>query len=221
MRDRSITPTSPRVAAAGDREPQTLTELLAVPGVTETVTRRSTFGFMAIHGGQLEAVTDTIAARAAVRAGASYYGVVHPAGYRAHLASIRYRSAESDALAAFLGHVDVVVSMHGFGRRDRWTTLLLGGSNRVLAAHLGAELGRHLPDYDAVTDLDAIPRELRGLHPANPVNIPAGGGVQVELPPRVRGLSPQSPPAGPDGLSPPTRALIEALAAAATSWAAR
>ena len=32
--------------------------------------------------------------------------------------------------------------------------------------------------------------ELRGLHPSNPVNVPPGGGVQLELPPRVRGLGP-------------------------------
>lgn len=208
------------MTAAGGRDPQTLTELLAVPGVTERMTRRSTFGFMAIHGGDLEAVTDIIAERAAARAGASSYSVIHPAGYRAHLSSIRYRAAESAALAEFLGHVDVVVSVHGYGRRDRWTTMLLGGSNRALATHLGAELDRHLPEYDAVTDLAAIPRLLRGLHAANPVNVPAGGGVQVELPPRIRGLSPLSPPAGPDGLSPPTQALIDALAMAAATWTA-
>ena len=48
-----------------------------------------------------------------------------------------------------------------------------------------------LPDYDVVLDLEAIPRELRGLHPDNPVNIPRLGGVQLELPPRVRGLGPR------------------------------
>ncbi len=38
--------------------PQTLAELLARPGVVETVELRSSFGFMAIHAGQLEEVTD-------------------------------------------------------------------------------------------------------------------------------------------------------------------
>ena len=41
---------------------------------------------------------------------------------------------------------------------------------------------------NVITDLDDIPIELRGLHPANPVNQPAGGGVQVELPPSARDL---------------------------------
>ena len=198
--------------------PQTLAELLAAPGVSEQVELRSAFGFMAIHGGELEAMTDVVASRAAAAAGASYYGVAHPDGHDAHLSSIHYDPQESALLAAFVGHVDVVVSVHGYGRRDRWTTLLLGGSNRRLAEHVGAELRARVDGYDVVTDLDVIPRELRGTHPANPVNRPPGGGVQLELPPRVRGVSPLSPPPGADGLSQPTRQLIDALVAAATTW---
>ena len=91
----------------------------------------------------------------------------------------------------FFDHVDVVVTVHGYGRWGRFTSLLLGGSNRELAATLAAALRPALPDYDVVLDLDAIPRELRGLHPDNPVNIPRLGGVQLELPPRVRGLGPR------------------------------
>ena len=37
-----------------------------------------------------------------------------------------------------------------------------------------------------VDDLDEIPKAVRGIHPRNPVNLPPGGGVQLELPPRVR-----------------------------------
>jgi phage replication-related protein YjqB (UPF0714/DUF867 family) len=69
-----------------------------------------------------------------------------------------------------------------------------------------------------VTDLDAIPTELRGLHPANPVNLPAGGGAQLELPPRVRGLTPHWAGWSGPGLPPPTEALVAALAEAASSW---
>ncbi len=79
-------------------------------------------------------------------------------------------------------------------------------------------MAARLPDYDVVTDLDRIPVELRGLSVRNPVNLPTNDGVQLELPPRVRGLSPLSPPPGDDGLSPPTRALIEALAAVVERW---
>ena len=193
--------------------------LLASPGVVEVLELRSTFGFLAFHGGGLEEVTDVVASAAAASAGASYYGVVHPDGWTDHLASRLVRAEGSPSLAAFLGHVDVAVAIHGYGRIDRWTTLLLGGSNRVLADHVGRRLRPALPDYEICTDLDEIPLELRGIHPDNPVNRPSSGGVQIELPPRVRGRSPFSPPPGPDGLSPPTSALIAALADAARTWA--
>jgi phage replication-related protein YjqB (UPF0714/DUF867 family) len=197
-----------------------LERLLATPGVTEVLELRSTFGFMAFHGGALEAVTDIVAARAAEAAGASYYGVLHPEGLDVHLPSTRFRPAGSPALARFIGHVEIVVAVHGYGRRDRWTQLLLGGANRELAAHLADHLGPVLSGYQLVTDLDEMPAGLRGLHRDNPVNLPPAAGVQIELPPRVRGRSPLSPPAGPDGLSPPTAALIRGLAEAARAWPA-
>jgi phage replication-related protein YjqB (UPF0714/DUF867 family) len=197
--------------------PESLRELLALPGVAEVVELRSRFGFMAIHGGDLELTTDTIAATAAAQADASYYGVAYPVGLDRHLASSRYRRDESPALDAFLDHVDAVVSIHGYGREGRWTSLLLGGRNRALAEMLADELADRLPGYEMVTDLDQIPVALRGTNSANPVNVPRSGGVQLELPPRVRGHSPLSPPAGPDGFSPPTRALVDGLAAVAAS----
>ena len=68
------------------------------------------------------------------------------------------------------------------------------------------------------TDVDAMPSELRGLHARNPVNLPRHQGVQIELPPRVRGASPiWKDWAGP-GLVPHAEALIDALVGAATSW---
>jgi phage replication-related protein YjqB (UPF0714/DUF867 family) len=75
-----------------------------------------------------------------------------------------------------------------------------------------------VPGYQVVTDLDAIPRELRGLHPDNPVNRVRGGGTQLELTPRVRGISPRSGLPGDDGLTPATSALVRGLAATARSW---
>lgn len=192
--------------------------LLARPGVEEVCELRSAFGFMAFHGGSLEAMTDVIADRAATAAGASYYAVVQPPGLRHHVPSTAFDPAESAAMSAFIDHVDVVVTVHGFGRAGLWTTMLLGGRNRELAAHVGRHLGDALPHYRALTDLAAIPDGLRGQHPANPVNRPRRAGVQIELPPRVRGQSPASPPPGADGLVPDTRALIDGLAAAAASW---
>jgi phage replication-related protein YjqB (UPF0714/DUF867 family) len=77
-----------------------------------------------------------------------------------------------------------------------------------------------VPGYQVVTDLGSIPRELRGLHPDNPVNRSRGGGAQLELSSRVRGTSPRSQLPGDDGLSPATAALVAGLVAAAGSWRA-
>jgi phage replication-related protein YjqB (UPF0714/DUF867 family) len=180
------------------------------------VVLRSRFGFMAIHGGGLEQMTDVIAERAADAADASLYVVRHPDRYPHHLPSARYHAAESDRLAEFLGHVDVAVSLHGYGRIGRSTQLLAGGGNRELAEHLARHVS--VPGYQVITDLDAIPRELRGLHPDNPVNRVRGGGTQLELTPRVRGISPRSQLPGDDGISPATSALVQGLVAAARSW---
>ncbi|MDZ4269661.1 MAG: poly-gamma-glutamate hydrolase family protein [Mycobacterium sp.] len=196
--------------------PQSFSELLADPAVAEDSTLRSRFGFLAIHGGGLEQMTDVIAERAADAAAASVYVVRHPDHYPHHLPSALYRPGESQRLAEFLDHVDVAVSVHGYGRLGRSTHLLAGGRDRALAEHLAHHID--IPGYQVVTDLDAIPRELRGMHPDNPVNRVRGGGAQLELSPRVRGLGPRSGIPGDDGLSPATSALVQGLIAAARSW---
>ncbi|BBZ30259.1 replication protein [Mycolicibacterium madagascariense] len=196
--------------------PQSLSELLDEPGVVEDSTLRSRFGFLAIHGGGLERMTDVIAERAARAADASVYVVRHPKDYPHHLSSSAYRAGESNLLDAFLDHVDVVVSLHGYGRVGRTMQLLAGGGNRELAAHLATHVT--VPGYEVVTDLDAIPRELRGLHPNNPVNRARRGGAQLELTPRVRGISPRSGPVGDDGLCAATSALVAGLIDAARTW---
>ncbi len=193
-------------------------EILAAPGVREVCELRGSVGFMAYHGGNLEWLTDVIAERAAERSGASLYSVVQPLGMRQHLASTRVRPAESPALASFLDHVDIVITIHGFGRRGLFSSLLLGGQNREFAEHVGGQLRRHLPSYDVRTDLDAIPKQLRGLHESNPVNLPRQQGVQIELPPRVRGSSPMWWDWESPELTPHTEWLITALAESATSW---
>ena len=192
-------------------------ELLASPGVEESVALRSSFGFLAFHGGSLEQGTDAVAEAAASAAGASCYAVRQPDGLRWHVPSRLVDPAHSPALTAFLDHVEVAIAVHGYGRAGRWTDLLLGGSNRTLAAHVGRHLGRALPGYRAVDDLDDVPVELRGLHPDNPVNRVRGGGVQLELPPRVRGRGAGWAEHLGRGV-PPWCGLVDALAAAARSW---
>ena len=195
----------------------TFADLLARDDVLEECALRGRLGFMAYHGGGLEEMTDVIARSAASSSGASYYGVVHPPDWKLHLPSTRIGPDGSATLAGFLDHVDVVVTIHGFGRRGLFTSLLLGGQHRDLARHVAGELRRALPAYDIVDDLDRIPTDLRGVHPRNPVNLPDERGVQIELPPRVRGASPMWWDWEGD-LVPHTTALIDGLVAAATSW---
>jgi phage replication-related protein YjqB (UPF0714/DUF867 family) len=191
-------------------------KLLEYPGVEEQCELRSGFGLLAFHGGSLERGTDAIAVAAADRAGASLYVVRQPPNLRWHVPSIAFDPADSPKLAAFVDHVEVAVALHGFGRPGMWTTLLLGGRNRPLAARLGTALRARLGDEFTVTDaLSGIPERLRGLHHRNPVNLPRGQGVQLELPPRVR-----------SGTSAPTyrrtyeTAVIDALAEVAWRWTA-
>lgn len=206
----------PAPRPASGLAPQSLSALLSDPGVCEVSRLRSRFGFLAIHGGGLEEMTDVIAERAADAAGASVYLLRHPDRYPHHLPSAMFDPAESPRLAEFIDHVDVAVSLHGYGRIGRGTQLLAGGRNRALAAHLARHI--QLTGYQVITELDRIPAELRGLHPRNPVNRVRDGGTQLELPVRVRGISPRSPLPGDDGLSPVTRALIGGLADAARYW---
>lgn len=200
-------------------------DVLHHPDVEEVVSltgqdldRSQRIGFMAYHGGGLEAMTDVIARQAAELCGSSYYGLHQPVGMEIHFPSISVDPRESEALSAFLGHVHTVITIHGFGRRGFFSSLLLGGRHRPLAEHIGTHLRRSLPAYDIVTDLDAIPSELRGLHPRNPVNLPPGQGVQIELPPRVRGTTPLFWDWEGPGVTPHTRALIAGLAEAVQTW---
>jgi phage replication-related protein YjqB (UPF0714/DUF867 family) len=195
-------------------------ELLAHDGVEEDVVLRSAFGFMAFHGGNLEEGTDAIAAAAAAASGASLYAVRQPSGLRWHIPSVEVIPEDSPALARFLDHVDVAVAVHGFGRHDMWTTLLLGGTNRDLAAHLAGHLRSGMPGYTVVDDLAEVPRALRGVHHRNPVNRCAHGGVQLELPPRVRSRVPMWADLPADAPIPHGQDLIAALARAARTWSA-
>jgi len=176
---------------------------------------------MAYHGGQLEKVTDVVAGCAAAASGASYYAVLQTDKDRVvHLPSKTVDPAESPAMAEFVEHVDAVITIHGFGRKRLWHSLLLGGRNRELASHVARHLRRRLPDYDIVDDVAALPVKLAGMHPQNPVNLPSGGGVQIELPATVRWnrKGRHWSDHGSEGRAPQVQALIDALAEAATAW---
>jgi phage replication-related protein YjqB (UPF0714/DUF867 family) len=188
-----------------------LAELLALPGVEEICVLRSRVGFMALHGGSQDRGTHEIACRAAERSGASYYAIVQPRDLRVHLTSRHHDPNQSPQMSAFLEHVEVAISVHGFGRdsfevgvdaagglvlepygpalRGRQTGplrgIIVGGLNAALvdmACRLLGD-GDRLPGYYAGSE-----RVRLGFHPRNPVNLPAAHGVQIELPPALRGL---------------------------------
>jgi phage replication-related protein YjqB (UPF0714/DUF867 family) len=186
-----------------------LAELLALPGVTEECVLRSAVGFMALHGGSQDRGTDQIARRAAERAGASYYAIVQPAGLRVHLTSRRHNPDQSALLPAFLQHVDIAISVHGFGRDSfaMWIDperglvvdpygpamrgnqsgplrgVIVGGRNAELLEAARRLLHDRFAGYHVADE-----RVRLGFHPDNPANLPSGRGIQVELPPGLRGI---------------------------------
>lgn len=200
------------------KDEPTYAELLAMPGVVEQCDLRGTFGFMAYHGGALEETTDEIARQVARRCGASYYGVLQPESLQLHFPSITVTPDESAALRSFLDRVDTVVTIHGYHRITMRTSILLGGSNRDLAAHIARHLRSAMPQYEVVDELTSIPVELQGLHPRNPVNAPPNSGVQIELPPRARGIGSFWADHTGDDLVPHTRAVIDGLVSAVGDW---
>lgn len=193
-------------------------ELLSSPGVEEHVALRSRVGFLALHGG-LEEATAEIAEAAASRAEASWYAVVQPIDGAWHLPSHRFDPDASPRLQRVVEHCDIVISLHGFGRAGLWTSVLVGGEARALADQLSIALRQGLPEYEIIDDLEAIPADLRGLDARNPVNRTRGGGVQLELPPRVRGMGPHWRDFDGPGFTADTAALVDALVSFAVACA--
>ena len=167
-----------------------LAELLAAPGVVETCELAGPIGFMALHGGCLERGTAEVARAAAKASGSSCYLVEQPEGFRWHVPSHLHAPESSPALRSFLDHVETVISIHGYGRDGFWTRILVGGANREFATRCAVGLRSEIDGFEIVDEVSDIPAALRGLHPKNPVNLARGGGIQLELPPRIRGLGP-------------------------------
>ncbi len=198
-----------------------LRELLAQPEVTEICELRGAFGIMAFHGGNLERCTDVIAGEVAARTESSLYAVVQAPPLRRHIPSTAFDPSHSTALRGFIDHVDVVVAIHGYGREDRFWDVLLGGRNRLLAAHFGDHLRGGIDERFGVIDhLPDIPKGLRGQHPDNPVNLPAQAGVQIELPPTTRWNREEAEWSDWQGTgrAPQVDQLIDTLCGAVESW---
>ncbi len=186
-----------------------LAELLTIPGISEECIFRSKVGFMALHGGSQDRGTEQIARQAAEQARASYYAIVQPFGLRVHLTSRLHDPDHSPCLRAFLDHVDVAISIHGFGRdgfalwfdadrglviepygpaiRGRQTGplrgIIVGGLNAQLLDQARKLFHQRFAGYHVADE-----RVRLGFHPRNPVNLASAHGVQVELPPGLRGI---------------------------------
>jgi phage replication-related protein YjqB (UPF0714/DUF867 family) len=105
--------------------------------------------------------------------------------------------------------VDVAISVHGFGRdgfalwldpnrgliiepygpamRGKQTGplrgIIVGGQNRQLLDAARELFHRRFASYHVADE-----RVRLGFHPDNPVNLPSARGVQIELPPGLRGI---------------------------------
>lgn len=156
------------------------TRLLASPGVVENLQLGGEVGVLALHG-RLEKRTEWLAEAVATETGASLYTVTLPPDLWWHVPSTRFGEAPSPRLAAFLARVRRVISIHGYGRPGLEHTVLLGGRNRRFARAVAGHV-RATEVLTAVDDVEAIPRGLRGMATANPVNLPPEAGVQVEVP---------------------------------------
>jgi phage replication-related protein YjqB (UPF0714/DUF867 family) len=182
------------VEQVGSRE-----ERVGIEGVEflATLTLGSEVGVLALHGSK-EGGTAELAYEVAARTGASCLVFTQPAGDPVHIPSHRMSAAHSTALRDFLAHVTLTVSLHGHFRRSAPRSIFLGGTNREAAHTLRQVFAREAPDFDPVTALPDIPSGLRGLHPRNPVNLTAEGGVQLELPLAARTQGPRTSPGAPD-----------------------
>jgi phage replication-related protein YjqB (UPF0714/DUF867 family) len=145
-------------------------------------------GVLALHAG-VEGGTGEIAQEIANRMNVSTLIFWQEApDFRLHINSSLYDPAVCSELSDFLSRSQIAISLHGHRRPSLSRVILVGGRNRSLARSAAADIRRGLDDVEVIGSLRRIPRGLRGLHAANPVNCTAGGGVQLELPAIARGL---------------------------------
>ena len=194
---------------------------------------RSAVGFMALHGGSQDRGTDQLARRAAEESGASYYAIVQPSWLRVHLTSRLHNPDHSEMLRSFLQRVEIAISVHGFGR-DGFSVWVDPGRGPVIEPYGPALRGQQTGPLRGIIVggqnadmLDAARRLFHdrfagyhvadervrlGFHPDNPVNLPSAHGIQIELPPGLRGigdLGEQLVPSGDGLVAEVVAALVE------------
>ncbi|MDT0433358.1 MULTISPECIES: poly-gamma-glutamate hydrolase family protein [Streptomyces] len=197
--------------------PTSRTEHLEIAGVPmrAELTPGGPVGVLALHASN-EGGTGQLARALAESTGATCLVFTQPGSSPVHVPSPAMAVAHCRALREFLARAEITVSLHGHLRPAAPRSLFLGGANRAAAHWIAAGLSALRPEFDPVTDLGAIPRALRGLHPRNPVNLARRGGVQVELPLAARTMTPDDrdtpdtpPPAVADALVAGVRLLAD------------
>ena len=161
--------------------------------VREERVLRSNVGFMALAWRIARPRHRPDRPTAADEAGASYYAIIQPSWLRVHLTSRLHNPDDSAHLRSFLEHVDVAISVHGFGRDgfalwldpDRGLIIepygpalrgnqkgRCGGSSwraeRELVEQLRAIFEKRFQGYHVADE-----RVRLGFHPDNPVNLPS------------------------------------------------
>jgi len=138
----------------------------------EVADRRSTVTVFAIHGGAIEPGTEAVAAALAGTDWNLYRfeSLLSSAPWRLHLTAAHYDEPGALALAA---RSRLGVAIHG--QRDPGQSVCVGGGNESLRQAVADALSA------AGFETEQPCRRLPGRSPANLVNRPKDGGVQLEL----------------------------------------
>lgn len=167
----------------------TFARLLEDPAVDETFAPGAgPVAIFAPHGGGIEPGTEEIARALAAACGAGLYVLAgrRGSGNRAlHVASTGMPPRVSAKLDAALAACRVALAVHGHGLPVD-AVFVSGQASRAVAAVAAALRPALGARYAVIDEVARIPPGLRAVSPGNFVNRPAGGGVQLELPRRLR-----------------------------------
>jgi phage replication-related protein YjqB (UPF0714/DUF867 family) len=150
----------------------------------ETYARGAAVTVLAPHGGDIEPGTDRVA-RALAGKDLNLYifsGWLGRASGRLHVTSTRFDDPEAVALSSA---ARLAVSVHGMAGRGEWACV--GGRNAYAAGRAAYRL--QAAGFEAETPCARLP----GTSEKNLVNFASGGGVQLELTPRLLGRLARDP----------------------------
>ena len=155
--------------------------------VQEYLRLEGPLGLIALHGGGIEPGTEEIARFVAYHSGASLYvyaGRRSGGNLSLHRPSHDGKAEKRTLFVEFLNHVKAAISIHGHGRgQDR---VYVGGLHQSMVQRFVGLVRPALFEYEWIANPKIIPLGLRGQSPNNVVNLPPHGGMQLELPLKLR-----------------------------------